>query len=95
MRRDKGARVGLRRETRTIVAPPAPWYPFRMTTVREIEDAVTRLPGSDLDEFRAWFARFDAEAWDREFDKDARNGKLDRLADRALADLAQGRCTGL
>jgi hypothetical protein len=52
-------------------------------------------PDADLDEFRAWFAQFDAEAWDREFERDAKSGKLDRLADKALADLVQGRCSAL
>lgn len=66
-----------------------------MTTVQEIESAVAHLPGSDLGEFRAWFVQFDAEAWDREFEEDAQSGKLDRLADKALADLAHGRCSEL
>ena len=66
-----------------------------MTTVREIENAAAHLPDSDLGEFRAWFAQFDAEAWDREFEEDAQSGKLDQLADKALADLAQGRCSDL
>ena len=66
-----------------------------MTTVREIENAVARLPDTELDEFRAWFVQFDAEAWDREFEEDAKSGSLDRLADKALADLAHGRCSEL
>ncbi len=66
-----------------------------MTTVQEIEAAVARLPGSDLDRFREWFINFDAVAWDREFEKDVRSGKLDYPADQALDDLAQGRCSEL
>lgn len=66
-----------------------------MTTVLEIEKAVAHLPESELDEFRTWFARFDAEAWDREFEQDAKDGSLDRLADKALEDLARGRCSEL
>ena len=66
-----------------------------MTTVEDIENAVAHLPDTELDEFRAWFAQFDAEAWDREFEEDAKSGSLDRIADKALADLAQGRCSEL
>ena len=66
-----------------------------MTTVQEIENAVAHLPDPDLGMFRAWFAEFDANAWDREFEGDARSGKLDRLADNALEDLSQGRCSEL
>ena len=66
-----------------------------MITAHEIEEAVAHLPGSELDKFRAWFVTFDAATWDREFEVDARSGKLDRLADQALDDLAQGRCSEL
>ena len=66
-----------------------------MTTVQEIEQAVSHLPNPDLGEFRAWFAQFDAEAWDREFEEDAQSGMLDRLADNALADMARGQCSEL
>lgn len=66
-----------------------------MTTIAEIEDAVAQLPDAELGKFRAWFATFDGAAWDREFEQDAQNGKLDRLADQALKDLAAGRCTAL
>jgi hypothetical protein len=68
-----------------------PWQIANMTTAQEIEDAVARLPDPDLSRFRPWFAEFDAEAWDREFEEDAKSGKLDSLADKALQDLAQGR----
>jgi len=66
-----------------------------MTTVQEIEDAVAHLPDPELGKFRMWFTEFDSEAWDREFERDAKNGRLDSLADKALQDLAQGRCSEL
>ena len=66
-----------------------------MTTVREIEDALTRLPEQELEKFRAWFAAFDADSWDRQFEQDARRGALDALADEALDDLKAGRCKSL
>ena len=66
-----------------------------MTTIREIEGAIERLPGDQLRELREWFESFDAEVWDKEFEQDAQSGKLDRLAQRALDALGQGRCTEL
>ena len=66
-----------------------------MTTVQEIEKAVTHLPRPDLDKFRAWFNAFDADAWDKQFEEDVQSGKLDHLADQALDDLNHGRCTEL
>ena len=64
-----------------------------MSTIEEIEEAVRRLSSNDLAAFRAWFAEFEAEAWDRQMEKDIAAGRLDGLADEALDDLRQGRCT--
>ena len=66
-----------------------------MSTVSEIEEAVRRLSDVDLAAFRAWFAEYDAVVWDRQFDRDVAAGRLDQLAEEALADLREGRCTDL
>jgi hypothetical protein len=66
-----------------------------MSTVQEIEDAIRQLPDNDLAALRAWFAEFDAAAWDRQFDRDVAEGRLDALADEALRDAREGRCTDL
>lgn len=62
-----------------------------MSTIQEIERAVTSLSSRELAEFRRWFLEFDAAAWDRQFDEDAAAGRLDALADEAIADLRAGR----
>jgi len=64
-----------------------------MSTIAEIEDAVRRLSPEDLAAFRDWFVQLDAEAWDRQIEEDAAAGRLDSLAEEALEDLRQGRCT--
>ena len=64
-----------------------------MSTIAEIEDAVRRLSPEDLAAFRQWFVQLDAEAWDRQIEEDAAAGRLDSLAEEALEDLRQGRCT--
>jgi hypothetical protein len=66
-----------------------------MSTVAEIEAAISRLSRQELVAFRDWFKEFDAEAWDRQFEEDVKAGKLDALADEALGDLREGRCTDL
>ncbi len=66
-----------------------------MSTVQEIEDAGGQLPAEALAALRAWFAEFDAAAWDRRFEQDVAVGRLDGLADEALRDLQEGRCTDL
>lgn len=66
-----------------------------MTRVAGIEQQVCELSPQELADFREWFARFDAAAWDRQFEADVKAGKLDSLADRALRDHAAGRSTKL
>lgn len=66
-----------------------------METVQEIEAAIRNLPAEGLEALRAWFAEFDAAQWDRKIKEDVAAGKLDALADEALNDLREGRCTEL
>ena len=66
-----------------------------MSTVHEIESAVQNLSRSDLSSFRNWFLEFDAEALEKQFEEDVGAGKLDALADEAIKDLREGRCTDL
>jgi hypothetical protein len=70
-------------------------YFYHMSSVKDIETAVSKLSHEDLSSFRRWFADFDAEAWDRHFEQDAKAGRLDGLAEEALRDLDAGRCTDL
>jgi hypothetical protein len=64
-----------------------------MGSVKEIEEAVLRLSAAELAAFRAWFAEFNGEAWDRRIENDIAAGRLDTLADEALEDLRAGHCT--
>ena len=66
-----------------------------MNTLQEIERAVSQLSPEELAAFRAWFAEFDAAIWDRQLETDVAAGRLDALADKALQDLKEGRCTDL
>lgn len=66
-----------------------------MHTVKEIEEAITRLPKEELVALRAWFNRFDADAWDKQFEEDVQKGKLDDLAEKAIEDFRAGKCKEL
>jgi hypothetical protein len=66
-----------------------------MNILKDIEHAVKQLSSDDLAVFRAWFAEFDAEIWDRQFEEDVAAGRLDTLAKKALRHLREGRCTNL
>lgn len=66
-----------------------------MSTVHAIEEAIRQLSSKDLAVLRAWFAAFDAEQWDQQFEEDVAAGRLDALAQEAIQDLREGRCTDL
>ena len=62
-----------------------------MTTPQDIDKAVTEVPADQLTKFRAWFHEFEAARFDRRIERDAKAGRLDKLAERALADFRAGR----
>ncbi len=66
-----------------------------MTTVDEIEKAVRALAPDQLAEFRSWFERFDSDKFDDKIARDAGAGRLDRLAEQALAERRSGRAREL
>ncbi|HZL30836.1 MAG TPA: hypothetical protein VFC54_07225 [Pseudolabrys sp.] len=60
-------------------------------TIEDLEKAVSNLPPDQFAKFRDWFDAFDGARFDARIKRDASSGKLDRLAEQALADYAQGR----
>ncbi len=62
-----------------------------MSTIQEIQKAVSQLSPQDLIQFRKWFEEYDAQTWDKQFEQDARSGKLDKLADQAFEDFRAGK----
>ena len=66
-----------------------------MQAVQELQSAVSQFSAEELARFREWFDKFDAEVWDRQFEEDAKSGKLDQLANQAIADFQAGKCKQL
>ena len=64
-----------------------------MSTVEEVEDALRQMTPEQRAAFRAWYAEFDAEEWDRQLEADVAAGRLDGLIDEARRDRQEGRCT--
>ena len=59
--------------------------------LEHIEKEASALGDVELAEFRKWFAEFDAMTWDEKLEADVSSGKLDRLANEALAALQSGK----
>ena len=66
-----------------------------MTKLERLERQFQELSREELTEFREWFTKFDADAWDQEFEGDAGRGKHDAMAEAALRDHNAGRSTKL
>lgn len=62
-----------------------------MRKIEEIEQQIRNLSGTELVEFRKWYAEFDAQAWDQQFEVDVSAGKLDALAEAARRARREGK----
>ena len=62
-----------------------------MTKIERLEHDIMALDPSELAALRDWFQNYLADEWDKRIDEDAKAGKFDRLADKALADHRAGR----
>ena len=61
-----------------------------MTTVQEIEKAILKLSASEFKQLRNWLLELDYQQWDKQLEEDIMSGKLDELANEALADFEAG-----
>ena len=62
-----------------------------MARVEELENEVQRLNRDELSAFRDWFRKYYSDEWDSEIEEDILAGKLDRLAEEAIAAHKDGR----
>lgn len=54
-------------------------------TLNELEDQVAKLPPEQFEKFRRWFHEFENRQWDRQIDEDVASGRIDDLANEAIA----------
>jgi len=66
-----------------------------MQSLEDIQEAIKRLSPDELRAFREWFWEFDFQIWDKQLEEDIAEGRLDWLAEEAINDLREGRCTEL
>ena len=66
-----------------------------MSTVKEIEEAISHLSEEEYQAFRAWFEEYENQQWDSQFKKDVESGRLDNMAQEALKEYDAGNCSDL
>ncbi|MBV9549246.1 MAG: hypothetical protein JO256_06175 [Alphaproteobacteria bacterium] len=59
-------------------------------SVEELEKAIVALPAKDRMRLRDWLDELTADEWDRQIEADIKAGKLDALADEAIAEHKAG-----
>jgi hypothetical protein len=62
-----------------------------MTTVEGIIAAIAELPPEQVAQIRAWLNERSEAEWDAQIEQDEHAGRLDALADLALAEYRAGR----
>jgi len=62
-----------------------------MSEVEQIESRIKSLSPRDLAELRAWFADFDAQAWDRQIEADSIAGRLDSIVEESMSEHKAGK----
>ena len=61
-----------------------------MSTLAEIQQAITNLPKAEYARLRSWLREYDWEEWDREIEADVKAGRLDALTAEACEAKAKG-----
>jgi hypothetical protein len=63
-----------------------------MSSLEQIEAAILSLPSQDFEKLRIWFLDLDYERWDDQLVQDIKDGKLEALAEEAIADFEARHC---
>jgi hypothetical protein len=64
-----------------------------MRTVEEIEAAIEQLPRDQFFRLRDWMTSRFEDLWDEQIEEDIKAGRLDHLAQEALAEFRAGLTT--
>jgi hypothetical protein len=62
-----------------------------MLTLKQLETAILKLPPHQFQQLLEWVLDLDEQRWDKQLEKDIADGKLDALAQEAIADFEAGR----
>ena len=61
-----------------------------MSTLEQIEAAILTLPSDEFQRLRQWFFDLDYQRWDEQLEQDVANGRLEALAEEAIAEFQAG-----
>lgn len=62
-----------------------------MTKIEQIQSSIVQLSAEEIAELREWLEELDARLFDEKIERDAKSGKLDKLAVDARSNLKADR----
>jgi hypothetical protein len=62
-----------------------------MSSIKEIEKAIQQLPREEFFHLRDWMHYQFEDQWDKQLEEDAKIGRLDFLAEEAIAEFRAGK----
>ena len=62
-----------------------------MSTLEQIKTAILNLSAEEFEQFKQWFLDLDYQKWDKQLE-DIAAGKLEALAEEAIAEFKSGHC---
>jgi len=77
-------------ESQKAIINKQPKHTDFMSTIEQIEAAILKLPASDYQKLVQWLLDLDYQRWSEQLERDIIGGKLDTLAQEALADFEAG-----
>ena len=57
-----------------------------MSTLEQTKAAILYLPDNEFEQLKIWLSDLDYQRWDEELEKDIAEGKLEALAQEAIAE---------
>lgn len=63
-----------------------------MSNLEQIEAAILSLPSSEFERLKLWLLDLDYDRWDEQLEQDVADGKLESLAQEAIAEFKSGNC---
>jgi hypothetical protein len=62
-----------------------------MTKLEEIQRDIEKLSREDVFKLSEWLAEYFEDLWDRQIEEDAKAGRLDKLAAKAIEEIKAGK----
>ena len=63
-----------------------------MSIIEQTKAAILSLPADEFEQLKRWLSDLDYERWDEELEEDIAEGKLEALAQEAIASFEAGDC---